>query len=233
MMREIPTIALFAVLLFALFHQVNPGISILTSLLIYLVSLLFVALLFLSKTRLEEFYFTRKSSHDLLASLNHILYFNTLGSSLLGNLKVVGQTSLSENIRVGFRKVANRIRLGEEFSAALASAFANELNYLTIKLLPAKSGPISQLSRAVFEYDQLQKENSSTSLDALQRSSTISMFLSTLLPSFILFLFIGSSILSQAAPNLIIFSLVLLFAVPLVYAINSLSFARRLIAETI
>ena len=54
-----------------------------------------------------------------------------------------------------------------------------------------------------------------------QRYATANMFLSTVLPSFVIFAFIGSSIISAAKPSMLLFSSVLLFALPVLYAAGS------------
>ncbi len=55
-----------------------------------------------------------------------------------------------------------------------------------------------------------------------QRYATANMFLSTVLPSFVIFAFIGSSIISASKPSMLLFSSVLLFALPVLYAAGSL-----------
>lgn len=61
-----------------------------------------------------------------------------------------------------------------------------------------------------------------------QRYATINMFLSSVLPSFIIFGFVGSSIISQSNPSLLIFSVIMLFALPALYAVGNSRLNGRL-----
>ncbi len=66
--------------------------------------------------------------------------------------------------------------------------------------------------------------------DSVQRYATFSMFVSTVLPSFMVFAFIGSSILSRSPFSMLLFSALLVFAVPSFYSIGNLFMWRRLFA---
>lgn len=46
------------------------------------------------------------------------------------------------------------------------------------------------------------------------------MFVSTVLPSFIVFAFIGSAIISDSAPSILPLEMALLVALPVVYAVS-------------
>ncbi|MDE1874207.1 MAG: hypothetical protein KGI04_03765 [Candidatus Micrarchaeota archaeon] len=64
--------------------------------------------------------------------------------------------------------------------------------------------------------------------EAAQRYATFNMFISTVLPSFMIFAFIGSSVLSSASFSIVAFSATLLLAVPFFYSLGNLLMWRRL-----
>ncbi|MDE1855125.1 MAG: hypothetical protein KGH57_02275 [Candidatus Micrarchaeota archaeon] len=66
--------------------------------------------------------------------------------------------------------------------------------------------------------------------ESAQRYATLNMFVSTVLPSFMVFAFIGSSILSRGSFGLLLFSSILLFALPLSYSFGNLLMWRCLLA---
>lgn len=63
-----------------------------------------------------------------------------------------------------------------------------------------------------------------------QRYATFNMFLSTVLPSFLVFAFIGGSILSHAYFSMLLFSICLVFTIPVLYSFGNLLMWRRLFA---
>jgi len=74
------------------------------------------------------------------------------------------------------------------------------------------------------------KQNASVSgLEAsIQRNSTINMFISSVAPSFIIFMFIGNLVISGNY-NILAIAIILLFMLPLAYAIGNAVFMRRLL----
>ncbi|HVA82760.1 MAG TPA: hypothetical protein VNF06_01190 [Candidatus Aquilonibacter sp.] len=219
--------------LWSLIYYLNPGLDVLTTAILFFVCSLFVLFLLISLSKLQEFYLERKDENNLLDSLKQIFYYGSSGSSLLNLLTLVSETATAKKVRLGMIRVRARMRLGEDFFSSMSDVFPKELSAFQLSISNSSESVLEQISRTLHLYDQSREEEGSTSLDSLQRGSTINMFLSTLLPSFALFTFVGGSILSQGAPNLILFSALLLILIPLLYALNLRSFARRLIGETI
>lgn len=73
-----------------------------------------------------------------------------------------------------------------------------------------------------------EEEKASSIEQYSQRYATINMFLSSVLPSFIIFGFVGSSIISQNDPSLMAFSVIMIFALPLLYAVGNSRLNGRL-----
>lgn len=232
-MKQILQAAVFSFSLWSLIYYLNPGLDWLISGILFLVCASFVLFLLVSLNKLSEFYFARKDENDLIDSLKQILYYGSTGSSMPTLLNLVTETATSRKIKLGLIRVRARIQMGQDFFSSMQDVFSKELSELQISISGSTNNPLSQISRSVNLHEESKREVGSTTLDSLQRGSTINMFLSTLLPSFALFTFVGGSILSQGPPNLILLSALLLILIPLLYALNMRSFARRLIGETI
>jgi hypothetical protein len=66
--------------------------------------------------------------------------------------------------------------------------------------------------------------------ESSQRYATFSMFISTILPSFLVFAFIANTILSQGGFGILLFSCILLLFIPLLYSLGNALMWRRLFA---
>ncbi|MDE1869906.1 MAG: hypothetical protein KGH71_02880 [Candidatus Micrarchaeota archaeon] len=232
-MQQLPQAVMLSVFLWSLIYYLNSGIDAVTSATLFLVCTLFTLFLLISYNKLYEFYFARKDENELLDSLRQIIYYGSNGASMLSLLNLISEITTANKIKLGLIRVRARMRLGGDFFSAIHEVFSKELSILKLNFLNSTNSTLEEISTALHLHDQSQNETAATSLDSLQRGSTISMFLSTLLPSFALFTFVGGSILSQGTPNFILLSMILLIFVPFLYALNMRSFARRLIGETI
>jgi hypothetical protein len=63
-----------------------------------------------------------------------------------------------------------------------------------------------------------------------QRYALVNMFVSTIVPSFMVFAFIGTTILSQANFSMLPFSVSLVIFIPLSYAIGNSLLSRKMYA---
>jgi hypothetical protein len=66
--------------------------------------------------------------------------------------------------------------------------------------------------------------------ESAQRYATFNMFISTILPSFMVFAFIGSSVLSRGSLSLSAFAAALLLGIPALYSLGNVLMWRRLLA---
>jgi hypothetical protein len=66
--------------------------------------------------------------------------------------------------------------------------------------------------------------------ESAQRYATINMFISTILPSFLVFAFVGNSVLSGTGFSTFLFSITFLIMVPLAYAFGNAFMWKRLLA---
>ncbi len=81
----------------------------------------------------------------------------------------------------------------------------------------------------VSEYMLGEKSRKSRIEETAQRYATFNMFASTILPSFMIFAFIGSYVLSQATGGLLFLSASLLALVPTLYSVGNTLMWRRLL----
>ncbi len=92
------------------------------------------------------------------------------------------------------------------------------------------SGGKTGVEEAINGYALDQNSKQADIEESAQRYATFNMFISTILPSFLIFGFIGNSIMSQSGFGIFMFSAFLLLAVPLIYAIGNALMWRRLLA---
>ena len=81
----------------------------------------------------------------------------------------------------------------------------------------------------VAAYMLAEKSRRSRIDETAQRYATFGMFVSTILPSFMIFAFIGDYVLAQSAAGLLFLSVGLLSAVPIIYSLGSTLMWRRLL----
>ncbi|MGI0141857.1 MAG: hypothetical protein ACREBF_04395 [Candidatus Micrarchaeales archaeon] len=179
---------------------------------------------------ITKLYLKKARENAVLEIFSQFLYYKNTGTSFQNALHYIYQTCTNSRIRTALKQIGRRLRLGEAFEETLPRFF-NELNG---KLnLSYKGNFYDNLRKMIVRYSEERKSKTSSALDALQRNSTVNMFLSTLLPSFLLFLFVGTTILSQSGTNLAFISLMVLIVVPLIYTLSNVIFSRRLIEETV
>lgn len=94
----------------------------------------------------------------------------------------------------------------------------------------ARVGATKQEAEAqISEYMLREKSRKGRVEEAAQRYATFNMFVSTVAPSFMIFAFIGSYVLSQSGSGLLFLSVGLLCAVPLFYSFGNMFMWRRLL----
>lgn len=226
-------IIIFSSLLCVILCYANGITNLSLDILLCSISFFFSLLLFFSRESLESFNKDSKERKEMVSLLSQIIYYKTKNAPLSKTLLTIFDTMKGDDLKPKLNNAIKRMQLGSNFSDAMHSSFSGLLKSMDLSFFEAADGPYSQISNSVSIYLDRLREKSAVSLDSLQRSSTIGMFLSTLLPSFVLFAFVGATIISQSAISLLPLSFALLIGIPLVYALNNASFMRRLIAETV
>ncbi|MDE1864343.1 MAG: hypothetical protein KGH77_02860 [Candidatus Micrarchaeota archaeon] len=166
---------------------------------------------------------------DLFGFIGRIAHYKSCGVTTPNSISNSIAQSHTAKTKGAFLRILRMIRLGEDFQCA---------SMIVLASLGSPYQPISigeshiQLQQAFNSYSEMKRSRASTALDTLQRGATINMFLSTILPSFLLFIFVGSAVLSESGGSIIAVSIALLILVPLFYAFSNAIFVRGFIEVT-
>ena len=182
-------------------------------------------LAFMLIAMIHSWYRHRSESKDLLEelmrSLSRVSYYRSANFPIINSLKKAATSSSNEKVSRILRETANRIEFGENFFEAIYGATANykELSDNLRKYLGGES-----LAEALTLYESKKRSTLSRSNALMSRYATCSMFVSTIAPSFVIYSFIGSLLISQSASSIEFMSIALIAVIPIAYSIiNSMS----------
>ncbi|MDE1804311.1 MAG: hypothetical protein KGH59_00805 [Candidatus Micrarchaeota archaeon] len=164
---------------------------------------------------------------QVLQFLSSIIYYKYRNATS----KEMVERSFGASSPPNLIRIKNRIRLGDTLLNAINAEF---IEVIGGENTISTSGDLyDKVSRFVVSSLQKRKARLSTASDSIQRYSTISMFLSAILPSFLIFGYIGSTVISQTSISLIGLSIGLLIVLPFVYATSVTALSRRLIENVV
>jgi hypothetical protein len=155
--------------------------------------------------------------------LRMLAYYRRIGVSQFRSMHDASEETESERLRATSQKAFKRHMMGENFLDYLVSLkpLRERLGIICKSADPEdivrKSALFSGLKRAEME-------------ESAQRYATINMFISTILPSFLVFAFVGNAVLSGTGFSTFLFSITFLIMVPLAYAFGNAFMWRRLLA---
>ncbi len=161
-------------------------------------------------------------------SMHSMLYLKDGGMSTYDILATLSKSSGNETLKEIFYEINSRFRFGVGLEDAIDTCRHGE----TRKLFSSSEGPINfSDSTSIRNAMQLHEDASSSKraslYEAAQRNATINMFISTVLPSFAIFGFVGSSIIGKQTYDMSLFSMTMLIFFPFIsLAINALSTRR-------
>ncbi len=166
--------------------------------------------------------YDRKEQRESLADyLYRVLYYKSNGGSYLKSLSVaVGSVSsprLANSINESIRKYI------------MASAQPSNNNYSQLDTEVIEHGE-KQIRDSMVNYDLYLDSRQVEIAETTQRYATFNMFISTILPSFLVFAFIGNAILSEASSSMLLLSVLLLFIIPIAYSAGNFLMWGRLFA---
>lgn len=232
-MKIKPLFTILAPLALAFFLiYINQIKDLLLMAIILSVTTLSCSLYILCYRHIKGVYNRKIRERDILESLAMFLHYNSRGVTSFHSLSQIIENSNVPDLKVGFAQVRMQARLGRRLGEALERFFSEHEFSSSINFMDGNAF-IPSLRKFLALSSKSKSLSSSVALDSLQRNSTVNMFLSTLLPSFLLFIFVGTTVLSPSSIGLVLISLMVLIFVPSVYAISSTIFSRRLIAETV
>ncbi|MDE1827863.1 MAG: hypothetical protein KGH65_01745 [Candidatus Micrarchaeota archaeon] len=216
----------------SLLLYLNQSSNLLLGIMLISIATLSCSIYFLCDDYLRSTYSKRLKESSLVDSLFQLLHYRSKGNNYQRSLSYIIESSTIPEMKAGFQSMARQIRLGRSLGESLESLFDrhtlnSNLNFSQDDVLH------SGLRKFLALHSKAKERSSSIALDSLQRGSTVNMFLSTLLPSFLLFIFVGTSVISPSQTGLLFISVMVLIVVPSLYALSSTVFSRRLIVETI
>ncbi|VVB77042.1 Uncharacterised protein [uncultured archaeon] len=165
----------------------------------------------------------RKTLKEGIAScLYGMAYYKSRKGSYLGAIDRASKSHDSKEVRDIAESAKKKYWLGGNFlSELLPPGFGRADKSILIR-------DDCKVVRSVLCANELRdSENQSRLEESVQRYAVFNMFISTVAPSFLVFAFVGGSILSTAQFNLVFFSSVMLVAIPIIYSLgNSLMWRR-------
>jgi|GEM_PF-2528455 hypothetical protein len=193
-----------------------------------LISVLFIYTLSLLLKRLAGLERKEAFRTRLMTGLYTLCDYNSNGLPLLASIeKVAAAVELAE-LKQDLLLLSRRMKLGERLEDSV-----NSINSLKEALTLRQDLPvaldIAGISTTLSSYEIELKERLSVIEAACQRYATVNMFISTILPSFIIFSFIGGAIISNSAPSTLLFGTAMLIALPMVYSVSYARLSGRLI----
>lgn len=155
----------------------------------------------------------------LMRSMNAMLYYRESGLPLLHSIEKSAELAELRELRESLSVLSRRIRLGDTVENSVS----------VIERLKLVGLDLSAIKTMLSSYEIELRERISEIEAHSQGHATVSMFLSTILPSFVIFAFVGSTIISNAAPSLELFAMAMLVILPMVYSISYAELNKALI----
>ncbi len=169
----------------------------------------------------------RALERRLLDCLYSIVYRKARDEPLQGTVAMVGATAGGDAGRI-FGEASRRMRMGEPFGDALRASGGSAWAGLLCELYYSDHGDdYNCIMRILGAHEALAEERAASAELSMQRYATVNMFVSTILPSFVIFAFIGEAILTQSPASLAAFSIVMVLALPLLYLVGNAVLRRR------
>ncbi len=121
----------------------------------------------------------------------------------------------SEKAKEAISEIRRRVHLGEAFGEAAEHALKKSQIPVDVSFIDTKH-EYQSIEKILRNEESSLNEKSVAHAGLIQRDATINMFMSTIAPSFIIFIFTGSMILSRSFISLMLFSIVMLVVLPTV-----------------
>lgn len=213
--------------IFAVSTIMAEGLTLSSSLLDLLLSFSSSFIIILCISIIEDAQKSKVLEEAFVNCLRSTIFYNSNGTPLAHALELSLTPSTPNPIKSEIRRTASRIQLGidkpELFISPNLLKFCN-----TFKVSPGRVTDVGGLGALLEAHDLHLNEQLSYIESSIQKFATANMFLAVIAPSFILFAFIGNSIISQGQSDLRLLYVLLLGVIPALYALSSLLFSRRI-----
>ncbi len=203
--------------------------GIITAVIVFQLSLLFVSLLAYMLRRSRTLSAERRLADELVESLRYVLFCRSKGMPTASALRLAGSKARQQRGRDILSVSSRRMALGDSLQQSLLRTVAPVPKDLRDSVVSADwSDDGKALGSMISSYGYALENRRARIEESVQRYATINMFLSTVVPSFIVFAFIGSALLSQREGSLLTLSIALLIALPVAYGVCNTMLSRRL-----
>ncbi len=168
-----------------------------------------------------------RSEADCLAKgLGRVSYYNSSGMPLLKSIRTAARSVKPMKVAIILDEVGRRVYFGQgaEDSLELALLKHKELRGKLLNGIDMSRFDLGKLHE-IYESDR--KESMTRSVALSNRYATLNMFISTIAPSFLMFSFIGSMLISEASASTEALSFMLVLAVPMAYSFSCRAFNGR------
>jgi hypothetical protein len=191
-------------------------------------SLLFITVIHALLASNAAAYRKKKLEEGLVDFLYRVVYYKCRRGSYLRAVDKAVQGTSADGPKQAVDRASRSLRLGGGLASGLASGveFESEAPLRNLRLSGTEG--LNQVRAALAAHELHLSERQSMIEESSQRYAITNMFISTIVPSFLVFAFIGSAILSPTGPSMLLFSVSLLILIPISYAIGNSLLSRRL-----
>jgi hypothetical protein len=166
---------------------------------------------------------------DLIECLYSMLYYKTNKLTTYSTMLRVARNADSTEARRIMESAARRVRLGESLGWALSSACSGSGCGILQRLSDSgDKDAYNAIRKALDSYEYSVAESKARVEESIQKYATVNMFLATVLPSFVIFSFMGGIVLTQRDSSLFLLSMAMLIVLPFMYLIGTVFLNRRL-----
>lgn len=165
---------------------------------------------------------------EFMKCLGRMSYYRSSGMTLSKSLGRAAASSPDAKVSSLMRNVSRRTGLGDDLGDAIAAALRRERRLSAVLSRYMKSHD-QTVEESVSMYESRRREKVAAANSLSARYATLNMFLSTIAPSFVMFSFIGSMLISQESGGIGFMSIAMIAAIPSVYSMVNFASSRGLI----
>jgi len=166
---------------------------------------------------------------ELVDCLRLLMYHMENGVPFASALGSVADAHRTGPVARAFRTASRKARLGYDYQSALSECVSQCHGWRGGAIKEGAKWDEKAAVHGIIEvHERASIERMAGMPSAMQRYATISMFISTIAPSFLLFGFVGSMIISGKAAAGMLLSVLLLLAVPAAYSAVNIMMQRKL-----
>lgn len=206
-----------------------PSFNLTALFIVSLASIVSFTAIIMMKDTLDAERASRETLDSMMDSLAAVNYYAHSGVPVITSIRKSAKSCKNNAASKLLLEIASRIEVGEDISVSIERTLSShkKLYSMAMPYLAAPSGSgvgeMTALYRSAMKKKTVEAEALST------RYATCGMFVSTLVPSFAMFAFMGNILISQSSGSIWPIAVTTICAIPLFYSFINLSFERRLI----